>query len=236
MTNLDYLCDTCLFESSAYVADVQLLPDGRTAIILDRTIFYPQGGGQPCDTGIISGSDTRFVVTDVRLDPEGIVRHMGNYEIGTLTKGQQVTLIIDQERRMRNAKIHSAGHLIDCAIVKLKLHVKPTKGYHFPEGPYVEYDGEIENSIDMIKNIQEQVDALLEADSRVDTQMLDYETAAKRGIKVPEGKQARIVQFGLFEPCGCGGTHVSSTKEIGKIIIRKIKSKGGVTRISYEVQ
>jgi Ser-tRNA(Ala) deacylase AlaX len=139
-------------------------------------------------------------------------------------------------RRIHNAKLHSAGHLIDCAIKQLNVPVKPTKGYHFSEGPYVEYEGEIANAQEMVQAVQEKLDALIAADIPIERSELSYEQALEKGIKAPEGKAARIVCIKGFEACGCGGTHITSTKQLGSIIIRKIKSKGGNTRISYEVR
>jgi len=236
MTQLLYLQDTYLFKSTASVLEIRTLEDGRTAVILDQTIFYPQGGGQPCDTGIITKDQSKFLVTDVRLDASGTVYHMGTFQQAMFAPGDSVELEIDQDRRMRNAKLHSAGHLLDCAVTQLGLQVKPSKGYHFSDSPYVEYVGEIANTPEMIQAIQTNIDALIEANLPVIIQELSCEQALQQGIKAPEGKSARIVGFQGFEPCGCGGTHIKSAGQIGRIFIRKIKSKGGFIRISYEVQ
>jgi Ser-tRNA(Ala) deacylase AlaX len=235
MTKLKYLENTYNFETQAKVIDISALEDGRTAVLLDETIFYPQGGGQPCDTGIISTDDSLFKVTDVRMDKEGNVLHIGTHEKGKLSSGELVKLSIDRERRIKNAKAHSAGHLIDCAIIKLGSALNPTKGYHFPEGPNVEYEGQIDNSQETIKKIQELVDELCTQKINIISQELSREEATKQNLFVPTGKGARIISFEGFSGCGCGGTHVRNSGEIGKIIIRKIKTKSGITKISYEV-
>lgn len=236
MTKLIYLQDTYLNNLSARVIDVRVLEDGRTAVILDQTIFYPQGGGQPCDHGNIYNFQGRFDVNDVRLDKDGVVYHIGEFEDKQFIPGQAVDLTIDMPRRIFNARLHSAGHLIDCAMAQFKLPIRPTKGYHFQEGPYVEYVGDIPNTPGMIQALEEKVNALIDADLQVQIEQLSEQEALQRGIIVPEGKSARVVCFKEFGPCGCGGTHVRSAKEIGKIIIRKIKSKSGCTRVSYEIQ
>ena len=205
------------------------------AVILDQTIFYPQGGGQPCDIGTISTNQARYRVTDVRLDAYGDVHHIGTFETAQFLPSDQVDLEIDQDRRIRNAKLHSAGHLLDCAVAQLGLQVNPSKGYHFSDSPYVEYEGVIENTPEMIQAIQKKIDALIAANIPVIIKELSHEQAQQQNIKAPEGKSARIVGFQGFEPCGCGGTHVSSAGQIGRIVIRKIKSKGGFARISYEL-
>lgn len=236
MTQLLYQQDTYLFKSTTSVLEIRTLEDGRIAVILDQTIFYPQGGGQPCDTGTISSNQARFVVTDVRLDASGTVYHMGTFEQTMFAPGDSVELEINQDRRIRNAKLHSAGHLLDCAVTQLGLQLKPSKGYHFSEGPYVEYEGDVTSTPEMIQAIESKIHALIGADIPVIIEELSYEQALQQGIKAPEGKSARIVAFQGFEPCGCGGTHIKSAGQIGSIKIRKIKSKGGFTRISYEIE
>lgn len=235
MTKLIYLSDSYLDHATAHVLEIRTLEDGRTAIICDQTIFYPQGGGQPFDTGIIQSQQAKFLVKDTRMDKDGIVYHIGTFERGQFTPQEIVELAIDMPRRIHHATLHSAGHLIDCAIEQLNIPVKPTKGYHFPEGPYVEYEGEIANAQEIMQPLQEKIDALVAADLPIEICELSYEQALERGITAPEGKTARIVCIKGFEACGCGGTHVTSTKQIGHISIRKIKSKGGNTRISYEL-
>jgi Ser-tRNA(Ala) deacylase AlaX len=235
MTNLIYLQDTYKFQAMAKVANIQTTEDGRTAILLDETIFYPQGGGQPCDIGTISNDEAIFNVNDVRMDKDGSVLHMGSFEKGQFALGDNVTLNIDQDRRIKNAKAHSAGHLIDCAVIQLGLPLNPTKGYHFPEGPNVEYEGEIENSPEILEKLQNSVNELISKKIQVVTYALSSQEAAKQNLFVPVGKKARIVNFEGFNWCGCGGTHIRSSNEIGQIIIRKIKTKNKITKISYEV-
>jgi Ser-tRNA(Ala) deacylase AlaX len=136
-----------------------------------------------------------------------------------------------------NARNHSAGHLLDCAVEQQKIEgLKPTKGFHFPEGPYVEYDGTIENPAELIPVLQDAIDKLIEQDLQVEKKDLSPEEAKEQGVWAPPGKSARVVNFAGFSSCGCGGTHVRSASEIGKITIRKIKSKKGKTKIAYAIQ
>jgi Ser-tRNA(Ala) deacylase AlaX len=235
MTTLRYLENTYTFEAAATVTDVRVLEDGRTAVLLDETIFYPQGGGQPCDIGTISTGTSVFRVTDVRMDKDGDVLHIGSCEKGKLEPGNTVTLAIDRDRRIKNAKAHSAGHLIDCAMSQLGVQLTPTKGYHFPEGPNVEYEGAIDNSPEMVQKLQAAVDTLVAKNSKVLANELSAEEAARQGVFAPAGKKVRMVHFEGFSACGCGGTHVRDAGEIGTIVIRKIKTKGGITKVSYEV-
>lgn len=235
MTKLNYLDDTYMFESQAIFVEVRENEKGK-AVILDETIFYPQGGGQPADKGEIISGDNIFVVNDVRLDETGIVWHFGEFKNGEFKKDDKVVLKIDKERRIGNAKLHSAGHLLDCAVSKMGIeNLKPTKGFHFPDGPYVEYDGTIENPAEIIPVLQKNIDDIIEQNLQVERKDLSPEEAQAKGVWAPAGKSARVVNFAGFSICGCGGTHVNTASEIGKITIRKIKSNKGKTKIAYSV-
>ena len=233
MTTLTYLEDTYLSNLEANAIDC-IQDEIGNALILNQTIFYPQGGGQPSDTGTITSSDFTFEVRKVRLSKEGLVLHYGDFSAGHWISEKTVNLAIDFDKRILHAKVHSAGHLLDCAVSSLELnHLNPTKGFHFPEGPYVEYDGALENPSQWITPIEQAINSLVHSNIAIHSNSLSAELASKMGIWAPEGKSARVVTFEGFEGCGCGGTHVLSTKEIGEITIRKIKVKKGVTRIAY---
>lgn len=235
MTKLNYLDNTYLFESEAIFVEIKENEKGR-AVILDETIFYPQGGGQPADKGEIISGDNIFVVNDVRLDETGTVWHFGEFKNGNFKQGDKVILKIDKDRRILNAKLHSAGHLLDCAVSKMEIeNLQPTKGFHFPDGPYVEYDGIIENPATIIPVLQKNINELIAQNLQVERKDLNSEEAQAKGIWAPAGKSARVVNFAGFSTCGCGGTHVNCASEIGKITIRKIKSSQGKTKIAYSV-
>ena len=235
MTKLNYLNDTYLFESEVVFVEVRENEKGK-AVILNETIFYPQGGGQPADYGEIISTNAVFIVTDVRLDEDGTVWHFGEFKNGKFEKGEKITLKIDKNRRILNAKLHSAGHLLDCAVTKMGIeNLKPTKGFHFPDGPYVEYDGIVENPAELIPELEKIINDLIRQDLKIEKIDLSPEKAKQQGVWAPPGKLARIVNFAGFPTCGCGGTHVNSASEIGKITIRRIKSKKGITKIAYSV-
>ena len=236
MTGLNYLSDTYLFESQATIKEIKQTEVGK-AVVLDQTIFYPQGGGQPADKGMIYSDDVEFEVVDVRLDRSGEVYHYGGYDKGEFAVGDIVKLKIDKDRRVKNAQLHSAGHLLDAAVKKLGItEIKPVKGFHFPDGPYVEYEGSLENPMDYIPKVEEAVNELILENVELEKEELSNEEAEKRGIWAPPGKSARIINFKGYKTCGCGGTHVNNAGEIGKITIRKISSKKGKTRIAYLVE
>lgn len=235
MTKLSYLDNTYLFESEATFLEVKQNEKGM-AIILDETIFYPQWWGQPADTGTISCWENVFVVKDVRLDEEGRVRHFGEYRSGEFASWDRVHLHIHEEKRKLQAKLHSAGHLIDCAVSLLQIpNFHAIKGYHFPDNPYVEFEGSIDTPETILPALQQKIDDLVSQNLCFEKRNLTSDEAKAQGIIVPIGKSARLVNLEWFLACWCGGTHISSTSEIGKLTIRKIKSSQGKTKISYVI-
>lgn len=234
-TKLLYLEDTYLFAEDAHFLEVREHEKG-TAVVLDQTIFYPQGGGQPSDTGYIRGESGIFRVDFVGLDSEGVIWHVGAFEEGSFVPQKKVHLEIDQEKRVLHARIHSAGHLLDVALKSLSTPLIPAKGYHFPQGPYVEYQGEVSDTESLKVVLEQKINELVTQDTPVKKVILEEEEAKAKGMHAPIGKSVRVVSFEGDEGCGCGGTHVASSKEIGKITIRKISSKQGITRISYSLE
>lgn len=233
-TKLLYLEDTYLFTADATFLEVREHEKG-VAVVLDKTIFYPQGGGQPSDTGYIRGAHGVFRVDFVGLDPEGVVWHVGMFKEGSFVPQEKVHLEIDQEKRVLHARIHSAGHLLDVALKSLGTSLVPAKGYHFPQGPYVEYQGEVSDAESLKVALEQKINELIAKDVPVKKVVFAEDEARARGLHAPVGKSVRVVAFEGDEGCGCGGTHVISSKEIGLVTIRKISSKQGVTRIAYAV-
>jgi len=238
MTKLTYLEQMGLVKSQAKIVDV-LEEDGKHVIILDHTIFYPQGGGQPYDTGKINSEKGVFIVEQVRYF-EGIVKHIGHFESGSFDINEMVELEVDQERRQLHAKLHSGGHLVDMAVYEIKPEWIPSKGYHFPQGPYVEYKGSV--SEDEKENLKPMLEKIM--DERIQESIpVTIKFVEKHELgnfcrhvpeNIPEGKPVRIVLFGDFG-VPCGGTHVDNLSMLKKVIIRKIKQEKDMVRVSYEL-
>lgn len=234
-TELIYMSHMDLLTCEAIALDVQENED-RTTIILDQTVFYPQGGGQPYDTGLIRSETGEMNVEEVRF-VDGHVHHIGTIS-GNITPEQKVKCTIDVKRRELHSRIHSAGHVLDMAIQSLELSWIPGKGFHFPEGPYVEYNGAYDKDIQELKNVIEEKMNSFVTNTPTTIQFMDTEEMKKIGLNVPEylpeDKPSRVVFYGEFG-VPCGGTHVSNLQDIGKITIRKIKQKKGKIKISYLV-
>jgi len=220
MTELLYLRDQFTTTAAAQVEKIVI--DDTVSLILNATIFYPQGGGQPCDTGTIASTTAKFQVTSVKKI-DGIVNHFGRFLHGEMHPKETVTLSIDASKRKLHSRLQSAGHLVDAALHSLGLtHLEPLKGYHFPDGPYNEYQGIIDNPEEMKGKIEREANLLI-----------------NRGLPVivtfaPDGK-TRFVTIKGYPPIPCGGTHVTSLQEIGSLTIRKLRSTKGLTRIAYAI-
>ena len=238
MTGLTYLENTYLFETTAIIRSITDSDHG-VQIILDHTIFHPQGGGQPSDVGIIESANGSFTVKTCRIDANGNVCHFGEITKGTVSDDETVTLKINHDVRLLHARLHSARHLIDIAVRNAGLsNLKPTKGYHFSNGANVEYEGSLEDANQWLSTIEKLSNELVTQGIAIHAKQLSTEQAASMGFSIPDGKSSRFVWLDSNEAdgCGCGGTHLQNSNEIGEITIRKIKSKKGITKISYALQ
>lgn len=224
MTKLIYMEHMNIYSYKSTIEDIKEI-DGKTIIVLNETIFYPQGGGQPYDTGTIKNNNTVFQVEEVRY-VDGQVYHIGTYESGSLNIGDSVELFIDQEKRILHTKLHSIGHLVDMALKELSIDWIPGKGYHFPNGPYVEYVGNLDgfNKEQLIKDLENKCNEII--NRNIETRLTFENNTLKNG------KPQRIVYYGDFS-IPCGGTHVANLGDIGTVIIRKIKQEKENIRISY---
>ena len=230
MTELLYLRDTYLFEETASVLEISE-NEFWTYIILDRTIFYPQWGWQPSDTGTIKTASWEFQVTMCRLSPEWVVYHYWE-TTWSMQVWEKVYLHIDGEKRSLNARNHSAGHLLDIAMSEIGYNLKPWKWFHFPQGCYVEYSWEFDNEQkeEFIVKLETEINKLINQSIPM---IITYEWLDD--VTAPTWKIPRYAYFEWYEWCGCWGTHVKNSSEIWRVTIRKVKYKKWVLRISYNV-
>ena len=237
-TKLLYLEDFNLLTFEAAVVDA-LEENGKTIVILDRTAFYPQGGGQPYDKGILESPQARFLVEEVRF-VDGLVKHIGQFDHDSFRKEESIKGTIEKARRDLHSRLHSAGHVVDMAVTTLNLNWIPGKGYHFPEGPYVEYAGSL-NGLDkqQLKTDIENLCNKFVREGRA-TKLLFMNKEEMQSVcrfvpdYIPEGKPGRVVMYGDFG-VPCGGTHVSNLSEIQQMTIRKVKAEGAHIRVGYDI-
>ena len=226
-----YLKDSYLKEFEAEVVEV----NDDKFIVLDKTAFYAAGGGQPHDEGIIRTENNEFNVVYVGKF-SGKISHEVNRS--GLKVGDKVHCKVDWDRRYRLMKMHTATHLLSEVIYKDtgSLITGGQLGIEKSRMDFAlqEYDPE------KIKSYIDRANELIEQDLQVSVRFLPREDAmklpqiSKLAKGLPESlKEIRIVDIGGYDVQADGGTHVKSTKEIGKIKLLKIDNRGKNNRRIY---
>jgi len=258
-TQRDYWKDTYQFQGEAVVLSVR--PDDRAQdaddidptsklIILDRTLFHPQGGGQPSDTGTIVCEATQAVFqVEQAVNMGKIIYHYGRFKPSGPAEfaiGSSVALTINSEDRKLHARLHSAGHLLDIGMALCGMDLPATKGCHFPGSASVDYKGTVpaEERAALKEKLEEKVNGLIQQGLPTQVLSMSPDEAAdalgkeRSAIASDESEEpVRIVVLGgSKEGCPCGGTHVQNTREIKGITIRKLQNKKGDLRVSYSVE
>lgn len=237
MTIQRYSEDTYVFSGNAMIEGMGSDERGFY-IILDETIFYPQGGGQPSDIGLIKSDDIIVPIVSVRA-VEGEIRHYADqaYEV---SPGAHVVCEIDGDRRIKNAKLHTAGHLIANILEKLYQGIKANKGHHFPCECYVEFSAigldATDVSLDVVNTAIQEVIAKAHT---IEFRFVEHEElkilCPDLPYSIPSGKKLRVSKIGDFPYQPCGGTHVSNTSELSGLFVHKFKLKGGDLKIYYDI-
>lgn len=242
-TRLLYYEDAYLREFEAYV--LQVVEDGgRMGIILDRTAFYPTGGGQPSDKGVIEGDDGKAEMVEVRWN-KGSVLHLTSKAEGTIDAGDHVRGLIDWSRRYSLMRNHTAAHVMAEAvriaigspveIVGSGLGVDKVRLDLALDGSLRPVFGKIEEAVNNI--IRENKPVKIRIMSRGDAEKHVEKFHESLKTLPAEVAQVRVVEVEGVHACACGGTHVKATGEIGAIGILGRSSKGkGVERLEFRAQ
>jgi Ser-tRNA(Ala) deacylase AlaX len=156
--------------------------------------------------------------------------------------GQKCVLRLDKDRRIKHAKLHTAGHLIAGLVDAGRGSMRAVKGYHFEEGPYVEFEGEPEDSDAdaFLAALQNKINLLIAEVPQVYEAQVSYDELKQRcwnaPPNIPADKPLRTITIHSLDPVPCGGTHVRCLSEIGAVNVVKFKKRKGLTKISYRVQ
>jgi misacylated tRNA(Ala) deacylase len=232
-TELLYLRDAYLVEFDATVVDRR---DG--AVALDRTAFYPTGGGQPHDTGVLAG---RPVVAVGKED--GVVWHTLGEDAAPLAVGDTVHGAIDWERRHALMRTHTALHVL-CGVIWNEWRVPVTGGNMEPLAARMDFE------FDPLpegfgSRVEALVNAELAADRPIVVEFLPRDTAVQdedlirtKVSLIPESvSEIRVVDIVGLDRQADGGTHVRSTGEVGRIRVTKLENKGkGNKRVRLVVE
>lgn len=235
MTTQLYYEDPALERFSAEVERVTVLRGTTVAVILGQTAFFPEGGGQPSDQGVIRGPAGEVAVKIVRTQDDAIV-HEGNLT-GQLTPGDPVECEVKWHRRIKYMRVHSAGHLIHDVLVSQEPDLVPVKGRHGDKA-FLEYRGAL------TEDLAERLGGLVNEEAGRDLPIRSWETSleeleqlsATLPANLPRGKALRAIKIGDFTPMPDGGVHVGSTAQIGDILIHHITADGNHFIVRYGVR
>ncbi len=197
-------------EGRAQIIGCRAEADGRYAIELDRTLFHPQGGGQPSDSGWIDEQ----VVTAVATRGDSVLHIVEQ----PLPLGE-VKIRIDASARQLHARLHSAGHLLGLAGEQLGW--RPVKAHHWPGEGRITFAAGAGAALPEASTLLTQVSAWQQQD-------------LPRRITFANG--LRAVGFGDLPAYPCGGTHVASLAALGNIVISQLKMKKEQMIVSYNLE
>jgi len=243
-TRLLYYENAYVKEFDTRVVQILRMENGETGVVLDRTVFYPGGGGQPSDTGSIENDGVRARV--VRLKRHGeIIIHFVDEVAGEIREGDNVKGVIDWNRRYRIMRIHTSAHLMSHAIrqaldkpVKILssgMDLQKARLDFTHKGSTRELFPQIENIANNIVKENRTVKIRLMPRNEGE----EYVEKFRESLKTlpPQVSEVRIVEIEGWHACACGGTHVKSTSEIREVALLSRSSKGkGIERIEFTVQ
>ncbi len=233
MTDLLYLRDAYLTEFTATVEAVDV-EGGRVA--LDRTAFYPTGGGQPHDTGTLAG----LAVVEVRKEGDQVWHRVEGAPLPAV--GDEVSGAVDFDRRHRLMRTHTALHVL-CGVIWNEWRVPVTGGNMEPLSARMDFE------FDPLPEgfgprVEELVNAELAADRPIEvsflprsTAVMDEDLVRTKVSLIPESvPEIRVVDIVGLDKQADGGTHVRTTGEVGRIRVVKLENKGkGNKRVRLEV-
>ncbi len=217
-----------LFRKDAYLreCDAGVTAVEGQGVVVDRTVFYPLGGGQPGDTGSMSWASGTARVVNTRYGDSGQIVHVLADDSPVPAVGDNVHLALDWERRYRHMRMHTAMHLLGSV---LKYGV--TGGNISVEKSRLDFD--MEDTVDK-EAVGAALQALVEADHPISCRWIsDAELDASpdlvrtMSVQPPRGKgEVRLLEIEGVDLQPCGGTHLRSTAEVGKVRIGKVEKKG----------
>ena len=217
-----------LFREDSYLkeCDAVVVAVDDDAIVLDRTVFYPMGGGQAADTGTIDWEGGSATIIDTRYGDGGAIRHILEENTARPQAGAQVHATIDWDRRYRHMRMHTALHLLG-SILKYGV----TGGNISAEKSRLDFD--MEDTIDK-EEVAKALKALVEENHSISCRWItDEELEAQpdlvrtMSVQPPKGAgKVRLLDIEGVDLQPCGGTHLKSTDEVGQVRIGKVEKKG----------
>ncbi|TFH32009.1 MAG: alanyl-tRNA editing protein [Anaerolineales bacterium] len=224
-----------LFHEDAYIKTFQARVEGvsENGLLLDQTAFYPGGGGQPNDVGVLKFAGRDLAILKVRRD-EGQIWHQ--FEGETPSVGEQVEGVLDWVRRYQLMRVHTAMHIL-CGVVWRDYGASVTGGNMQPLGGRMDFEFETMQK-ELVHEIEQKINQEVAAGRTVKTAILPREEAFKipdlirtKINLLPEAiQEVRIVELEGLDLQADGGTHVGNTREVGPIRVVDYKSKGAINK------
>ena len=236
----DYSCDA---EIKAIVTngerDEFATADSEVVVVLDKTPFYGESGGQAGDTGVIKTDNATLEVTATGKTPDGVVLHIARFISGdSIALGDKVHAQIDVEKREATRRNHTAAHLLQAALRKhLGSHVEQAGQLVNNEEMRFDFTHFSALSGDELKAIEREVNEVILKGIPVETREMPIEEAKKLGAMALFGEKygdvVRVVSAGDFSVELCGGTHADNTAKLGLFkIVSESSVAAGIRRIT----
>jgi len=222
-----YYNDSHLIEFEARVVDVTERVSGWTAVVLDRTAFYPTGGGQPSDTGVLNSSRVVECIDD---GDNGVLHIMQG---ATPARGENVKGRIDWARRLDHMQQHTGQHILSQAFVT--LFNAPTRSFRVLEQS-CEIDVDLAHpSNDVVERAVELANNVVWEDRAITIRNVTSEEAAELPLRKESTREGelRVIEIDGFDLTPCGGTHAYRTGEVGIIAVRAWERAKGLVRIEF---
>ena len=241
MTELLYLADRNAAYARAFTARVTALPPG--SVVLDRTLFYPAGGGQPTDRGTLTTSrgETADVVDVIKNGPL-VVHRLGRGRRPVLAIGDAVTGTVDWDRRFAHMRLHTAQHLLSAVIFR-RTGLKTRRATFAGRAGSVDIVGTWPTP-ETPATLEAAVREYLEPGREVRIRFLprsewEADPSARAGL-VPLPSlvdPVRVIEIDGIDTCPCGGTHLGSTGEVGEFRLDgEFVQAGDATRIGFALR
>ena len=231
-------CETDLLAVLSGASKVDRVDEGdEAALLLDRTPFYAESGGQLGDEGIVHGPHGNFEVWDTKKVAEGIILHVGRVVQGHLSCGDQVTAEIDGSRRKSLARHHTATHLLNAGLRKLvDTRIRQKGSLVAPDHLRFDFNHYEPISRATLETIERQVNEWIMDNVAVDTYTMAFKDVPSTDVIAvfdeKYGDEVRVVRLGEYSKELCGGTHVNAVGEVGFFrIVNESSIASGVRRI-----
>jgi alanyl-tRNA synthetase len=224
----EHVTVTALFKDGQTVQALEQGQDGL--VVLERTPFYAESGGQVGDAGRLTTARGEFQVSDTRKQGEGTVIHLGRLLRGSLRVGDPVLAQVDRERRQATALNHSATHLLHAALRQvLGTHIAQKGSLVDAERLRFDFSHFEPPTTEQLAGIEALVNTWIRANVAVETRIMPVDQALQSGALAlfgeKYGEQVRVLRMGDYSTELCGGTHV---RWLGDIGLFKIVSESGI--------